>query len=305
MIVCYYDYGIIYLRGGEILERTDAIQRKKAEVMKRTIKDSVFTSLFQDKKYLIQLYRALHPEDEEATEDSLTDITIKNVLTDNIYNDLGFTVGNRLMILVEAQATWTMNIIVRVLMYLVQTYHNYFERTKQSLYASKKVQMPVPEVYVIYTGERKEKPLEVSLSQEFFGEKESCIDIKVKMIYDGKEGDIINQYVTFTKVCKEQVKLHGRTQEAVLETIRICRDRDVLKEYLESREQEVVDIMMVLYDEEEIMRSYVESEVYDARQEENLKTARRLLEDGTIPIDKVAEFSDLSIETVQRLADSL
>ena len=198
-------------------------------------------------------------------------------------------------------------------MYLVQTYHNYFERTKQSLYTSKKVQMPVPEVYVIYTRERKEKPLEVSLSQEFFGGKESCIDIKVKMIYDGKEGDIINQYVTFTKVCNEQVKLYGRTQEAILETIRICRDRDVLREYLESREQEVVDIMMVLYDEEEIMRSYVESEVYEAtqkatqkvRQDEKVETAKRLLEDGTLPIDKVAKLLELSIETVQRLADNL
>lgn len=43
------------------------------------------------------------------------------------------------------------------------------------------------------------------------------LDVKVKMIYDGKEGDIINQYVAFTKIYNEQVKLHGRTREAVLE----------------------------------------------------------------------------------------
>ena len=40
-----------------------------AEIAKYTIKDSVFTNLFQDKKYLIQLYRALHPEDVDLTED--------------------------------------------------------------------------------------------------------------------------------------------------------------------------------------------------------------------------------------------
>lgn len=80
----------------------DKHEKKPAEVMKRTIKDSVFTNLFQDKKYLIQLYKALHPEDKDVTEDKLTDVTIENVLTDNIYNDLGFIVGNRLMILVEA-----------------------------------------------------------------------------------------------------------------------------------------------------------------------------------------------------------
>ena len=32
-------------------------QQGEDKVMKRTIKDSVFTNLFQDKKYLIQLYR--------------------------------------------------------------------------------------------------------------------------------------------------------------------------------------------------------------------------------------------------------
>ncbi len=56
----------------------------------------------------------------------------------------------------------------------------------------------------------------------------------------------------------EQRKKYGQTKKAVTETIRICKNRNVLKEYLESKEQEVVDIMMVLYDEQEVMRSYVE-----------------------------------------------
>ena len=268
------------------------------EVAKYTIKDSVFTNLFQDKKYLLQLYKALHPEDTDITQDKLTDVTIKNVLTDNIYNDLGFMVGNRLMILVEAQSTWTMNIIIRALMYLVQTYHDYFERTKQNLYKSKKVQMPKPELYVIYTGNRKSKPSEVSMSEEFFGGEECCIDVKVKMIYDGKEGDIINQYVVFTKVCNEQIAIYGRTRKAILEAIRICKDRNVLKEYLESKEKEVVDIMMVLYDEQEVMRSYVEIEVYEAR----IETAKRFLKMGKFSFEEIADGTGLTIEEVKELA---
>ena len=292
------------------LKKLEKEQKKEdTTIMKRTIKDSVFTNLFQDKKYLIQLYQALHPEDKEVTEDKLTDVTIENVLTDNIYNDLGFMVGNRLLILVEAQSTWTVNIIIRALMYLIQTYHNYFERTKQSLYKSKKVQIPMPELYVIYTGDRKTKPSEISLSQEFFGGKECCLDVKVKMIYDGKEGDIINQYVIFTKVCNEQIALYGRTQKSVLEAIRICKDRNVLREYLESREKEVVDIMMVLYDEEEIMRSYLESERHEVRleatYEANIKTAKRMLIDGELSLDRIAKFSNLSIEVVEELAREL
>ena len=278
---------------------------EQKKVMKRTIKDSVFTDLFQNKKYLLQLYKALHPEDN-VTEDDLTDVTIKNVLTDNIYNDLGFVVEDRLMIFVEAQSSvWTVNIIVRALMYLVQTWHDYFERTKQNLYKSKKVQMPIPEIYVIFTGERKTRPSEISLAQEFFAGKECGIDVRVKMIYDGKEGDIINQYVLFTKICNEQMKEHGRTRKAVMEAIRICKDRDVLREYLSNRESEVVSIMMVLYDEEEIMRSYVESERYEAKRDEKIETAKRMLNDGALSMDKVAEFSNLPIEVIEKLAGEL
>ena len=284
------------------VEILDNVKKEQEGIMKRTIKDSVFTDLFQDKKYLLQLYKALHPEDTDVTEDDLNDITIKNVLTDNIYNDLGFTVGDKLMILVEAQSSvWTVNIIVRALMYLVQTWHDYFERTKQNLYKSKKVQMPMPEIYVIFTGERKTRPSEISLSQEFFDGRDCGIDVRVKMIYDGKEGDIINQYVLFTKICNEQMKEHGRTRKAVMEAIRICKNRDVLREYLSNRESEVVSIMMVLYDEEEIMRSYVESERHD----EKIETAKRMLNDGELSMDKVAEFSNLPIEVIEKLAGEL
>ena len=133
-------------------------KRMGEEVAKHTVKDSVFTSLFKEKKYLIELYRAIHPEDREATEDDLQDVTISNVLVNDLYNDIGFRVGSTLLILIESQSTWTVNIIFRALMYLVQTYREYFKETKQDVYKSKKLKMPVPELYVIYTGKRKDRP---------------------------------------------------------------------------------------------------------------------------------------------------
>lgn len=36
--------------------------------MKRSIKDSVFTLMFQEPKYALQLYQSLHPEDKDVTE---------------------------------------------------------------------------------------------------------------------------------------------------------------------------------------------------------------------------------------------
>lgn len=50
----------------------------------------------------------------------------------------------------------------------------------------------------------------------------------------------------------------------------------MLKEYLESREKEIVVITIILYNEEEAIRTYVESGCYD----EKVETALRMIADG-------------------------
>ncbi len=267
-------------------------------VAKRKAKDSVFLDLFRNKSYLLKLYKTLHPEDTTATEDSLTDVTIENVLTDNLYNDLGFVVGNKLMILIEAQSTWTMNILVRVLLYLAQSYHEYFQRTSQNYYKSKKVKIPKPELYVIFTGNKGRKPDRISLSKEFFEGADIDVEVKAKVIYESDTDDIINQYIIFCKVFNEQTKQHGMTQKAVTETIRICKDRNVLKEYLLDREKEVVTIMMSLFDEEEIMKSFIKSERHDEARE----TAERMIKMGKLSLDEIALYvPSLSVDELREL----
>ena len=79
------------------------------------------------------------------------------------------------------------------------------------------------------------------LSEEFFPDMEDIsLDVKVKLIYGDIEDDIIGQYEIFTNVYDEQRKLYGRTRKAIEETIRICKKRNVLKEYLESREGGII-----------------------------------------------------------------
>ncbi|MCI9652709.1 MAG: hypothetical protein HFH98_12765 [Lachnospiraceae bacterium] len=262
-------------------------------IAKRTAKNSVFLDLFQNKSYLLKLYKTLHPEDTTATEDSLTDITIENVLTDNLYNDLGFIVNNKLMILIEAQSTWTMNILVRVLLYLAQSYHEYFQRTSQNYYKSKKVKVPKPELYVIFTGSKGRKPDKIFMSKEFFEGADIDIEVKAKVIYESDTDDIINQYIIFCKVFNEQTKQYGMTRKAVTETIRICKDRNVLMEYLLGREKEVVTIMMSLFDEEQIMKSFIKSERYDVAKEK----AFLMLQSGKITVNEISEFFPELIES--------
>ena len=279
---------------------------KDEEVAKHTIKDSVFTDLFQDKKYLIQLYRTLHPEDKDTTEEQLSDITIHNIMTNDVYNDVGFMVGEKLLILTEAQATWTENIAIRILIYLMVTYQDYIKKTKQNVYKSKKIRLPKPEMYVIYTGDRKERPEYISLAEEFFGGQNVFLDAKIKVLYGSDESDIISQYVTFTKVYDEQRKLHGRTRKAVTETIRICKDKNVLKEYLEEREKEVENIMLAMYDEKEILREYIESERYEAEKKADKRNAIQMIKAGRLSIDEVMQFfPSLTSDDVKELQEEL
>ena len=92
----------------------------------------------------------------------------------------------------------------------------------------------------------------LSLKDEFFPDMDCCIEAKVKMIYLQESDDIINQYIGFCRVCNEQVALHGRTLKAAKEIIKICRDRNLLREYLSERETEVEEIMLTLFDQEHV-----------------------------------------------------
>ena len=142
------------------------------------------------------------------------------------------------------------------------------------------------------------------------------------MIYDGEKGDIINQYVTFTKIFDEQVKRHGRTREAVLEIIRICKDQNVLPEYLGNRKKEVVSMMTTLFDQEYALARYLEEgkregleEGWKAGREKGQEEGEKKgLEKGKLqktrdivcslgrmgmPAEKIAEAAEVSVPMVR------
>jgi hypothetical protein len=45
---------------------------KQKEIVKKTVKDSVFCNLFKDTKYVLELYQALHPEDTGVTKEDIS-----------------------------------------------------------------------------------------------------------------------------------------------------------------------------------------------------------------------------------------
>lgn len=212
------------------------------------------------------------------------------------------------MILTEAQSTWSMNILIRMLFYTAETYRDYFMK---------------------------------------IGGKECGVAVRAKVLYGGEGNDIISQYVSFLKVYTEQVKRHGYSRKAVQETIRICRDRDVLAEYLKTRESEVVSIMMMLFDDAYIQRAYhmrvereaaekakiaaekevratvekevrasMEKEVREAVEKEavlaslqaTMENAAKMIRAGRVNMDEVPQFfpqlSQEDVEKLRQMADA-
>ncbi len=243
---------------------------KKKIRMRRNIKDSVFTFLFGQKEYAFELYQALHPEDAESVIDDLRIITLKNIISAGMYNDLGLRIRNRLIVLCEAQSTFSKLIALRALPYLSNTYMEYVDEQKVDLYGIKEVKIPRPEMYVVYTGSKKDVPDAVRLSGLYDGEPKDA-EIIVRVIRMRGENDIIDQYIKFCQIADEQRKLYGYSQKAIEETIRLCTEQGILVQFLLSRRKEIFRIMDSLFDQRramEIHDYHVRKESWEEGREE-------------------------------------
>lgn len=279
---------------------------------KRNVNNSVFVNIFKNKKYLAELYQVLHPEDE-INEDDLEVITIENILANDMYNDLGFLVKNKLIVLVEAQTTWSTNIIVRMFLYLARTYQDliYDNRDlRMSLYGSGKMDLPTPELYVIYTGERGNKSETLSLKNDVFPDSD-VIDLKAKVIFaDRLSKDIINQYIAFCGILKEQMRVcKGDKKNAIRETIRICIEYGNLSEYLSNHKKEAEDNMFAMLTQDEILNDRIEMEREDAANKATAvarrSTVEALIKLGKLSLEEIARSVELPLEEVQSIAEGI
>lgn len=228
---------------------------------KRKSKDSVFVNLFENAENVLRLYKELHPEDTQVTVEDIQIQTIKSVLVNTLYNDLGFIVKDRFVMLVEAQSAWNPNMPLRMLFYLAETYRRYLADTVQSEHSSTRVKIPKPELYVVYSGEQN-CPETVSFSENFF-DGDSPVELKVKVLNE-VDVTIYGQYIGFCKVFNEQRKIYQDSIMCAKETIRICIEKGYLVSYLREHEKEVVDMMSELFDEEYQRAAYNRASQKDA-----------------------------------------
>ena len=162
-----------------------------------------------------------------------------------------------------------------MLLYLAETYKQYIEEHKLDLYSTKAVEIPKPELYVVFTGDRENAPETLSLSSLYGGG--GSAEIKVAVRRDTGSSNILDQYVRFCRIADEQREKHGRSQLAIEETIRICTEQGVLAEFLGARKKEVQDIMVTLFDQEKVMEFHDYNLAMEQRAEEKEVSIRAMI----------------------------
>ena len=275
---------------------------------RRKGKDSVFIDLFHIPANAVEMVKALSPG-MEVTEEDIEFVTLHSVLMVRPYNDLGLLVKDKMFFCSEAQSTWSLNVLVRMFLYLAETYNRYIQKHKEmNIYGTKKIIIPKPVCFMIYTGDKKNLPEFLQLAEEFFA-GDSALDLRVKVLDTPGTTDIVQQYIRFCHLFDKQVKAHGKTKLAIEETIRLCKDEKVLAKYLEEREGEVEDIMMTLFSQEEVNERYGnecrEEGRTEGREENMLSSIHNLMDTMNFTVEKAMDALKVPMEDRERYASAI
>ena len=275
-----------------------------------TLKDSLFIDLFSDKMRLIQLYKSLIDDQRQINPEDIEILTIQNIILRGIDNDLGFRVKDEIIILMEAQTTYTTNIVLRIPFYLSETLKNYIidsseNKNLNELYNTKPRIIPKIKLFVVYTGDKMMQDHDLYL-KDVMVENDiiSDIDMKVRVLCTGNKKSILGQYILFTRVYTKQKKECKDIETAVKNTIEICMNDDILKEYLDYRKMEVQEMITAFMTQEEAFESFLKDEVKRGRKEGEEKgkidTLINFFKNG-IGLDVISKGLGMSIEEVKSI----
>ncbi|MDR2734803.1 MAG: hypothetical protein LBC99_09255 [Spirochaetota bacterium] len=275
-----------------------------------TYKNSVFSLLFSEPDILRELYCAL--EGVTLPPDTPVNInTLQNVLFMDSTNDISFEIGGRLVVLLEHQSSVNPNMGLRFLMYISKIYEEMNE--KRALYSSKLVRIPKPEFFVLYNGltpcpdEQILKLSDSFMDTEALGlsrvqakEQEPTLELIVRVlnINDGRNAELasrcktLSEYSEFVALERSFARQLGDRQKAMQTAVRYCLKHGILKEFMEKHKQEVLNMRITEWNQEEAMTVWREEAMEDGialglerglnqgraegRAEEKLETARKL-----------------------------
>ena len=283
----------------------------------RRYKDSVFVDLFSNdrtaKDNFLALYNALYNTNYQST-DILKNMRLKQTMYMSFANDVSYLVDNKIIVLAEHQSTVNPNMPLRCLEYVTRLYEHIQNPRDRYSRALKKI--PVPVFYVFYNG-RENIPAQkiLRLSDSFIMQPETpTLELVVKLIninYDKdsqilKSCEPLGQYSRFVEAVRRHIavdKEHGFEN-----AIRECIKNDILREYLQRKSREVINMLVAEYDydtdiavqrEESLMLGIQQGEARGSRQKA-LETAKTMLTMG-YPLNDICKISGLSQAEVEAL----
>jgi predicted transposase/invertase (TIGR01784 family) len=306
-------YAIIVLWGWRKLQsesenKTLTNEELNVPHVNRKIKDGLFRLIFARPENAAELYYAL--TGTECRPDEIEIITLTTTISGKLKNDLAFIVKDKVMVVLEHQATPNENMPVRLLMYIGQLYEMLFSKKKEAklVYGNKLYKIPKPEFAVFYNGiaDRPEKEV-LRLSDAFEEAPDSglgSLELEVPVyninktknteLLDGSEK--LKHYSEFVAKLKELQKIYDNYKQAVRQTLSYCMDNGILAEFLREHGGAIMSILFTEYDEEVAKRVYAEERVEDER----IELAKEMLMDNE-PIEKIARYTKLPIEVIHDL----
>ena len=283
----------------------------------RHYKDSVFVDLFSSdrtaKDNFLALYNALYNTNYQSTA-ILKNIRLKQTMYMSFANDVSYLVDNKIIVLAEHQSTVNPNMPLRCLEYVTRLYEHIQNPRDRYSRALKKI--PVPVFYVFYNG-RENIPAQkiLRLSDSFIKQPETpSLELVVKLTninYDKdsqilKSCEPLGQYSRFVEAVRRHIavdKEHG-FENAIKE----CIKNDILREYLQRKSREVINMLIAEYDydtdiavqrEESLMLGIQQGEARGSRQAK-LETAK-LMKEERLSLKLITKITGLSQAEVEAL----
>jgi len=223
----------------------------------RKYKDSVFVDLFSEdekaKENFLSLYNALHHTNLPLS-CPVENIRLDNIMYMNIINDVSCLVDDKIIILAEHQSTINENMPIRFLQYIARLYEKL--QAPADRYLRKLSKIPTPEFYVFYNG-REDYPETtiLKLSDAFITKPEQVpleLTVQVLNINNDKGGKILktcktlDEYSLFVEEVRIQTQLDP--ENGFTNAVKICIEKGILREYLQRKSREVVNMLIAEYD---------------------------------------------------------
>jgi len=156
----------------------------------------MFKLIFDKDAYCVQLISELL--NEKCRPGEFQRVTLRPLLASDKVNDLGLQVGGDFLCLVEAQSTPPTNISLRMLGYITRTIEQYIRDIRANIYGSTLIEVPVPRLFVVYTGDA-EVPKEYTFF-EHVGRGDLNLRVHVKTVNNVVPGGVLYQYILFCNI---------------------------------------------------------------------------------------------------------